>query len=402
MQLRTALFQFCLLFVCLNHLFSSTAYAQNSNIIVIAPACLTHQLPGTPTILASHNTFHLLKLKEQDIQILNAAKKEIKNCGGFIDVTEAYHERKMSVRNFLKTALEPHLKPLIKQNYEIRYEKEVNDLLKHVNPENMWQQLTALTQFPNRAANSEEGVKAANWLKDQVSSIVSLYQSKDVHIEFIKTGTRFSQPSLLVRVGKDENAAVVIGAHMDTLNSYFSAMPGADDDGSGCVTVLEIFRTLMSAQQQFKNPIYFVWYAAEEKGLVGSQFVVREFEKRNISVNAVLHFDMTGYAYRNDPTMWLMDDYVDPGVSAFLEQLIKTYIKRPIGHSACGYGCSDHASWTKAGYRAGIAAEAAYENTNPNMHSKQDTMDKLSLAHMTDYAKLALAFAVELAEPQPL
>lgn len=68
-------------------------------------------------------------------------------------------------------------------------------------------------------------------------------------------------------------------------------------------------------------------------------------------------------------------------------------------HSRCGYACSDHASWTNGGFAATIPAEAAYENTNPDLHTSQDTMDNLSLDHMTDYAKLAVAAAVELAEP---
>lgn len=37
--------------------------------------------------------------------------------------------------------------------------------------------------------------------------------------------------------------------------------------------------------------------------------------------------------------------------------------------------------------------------SNPFVHSPWDTLDKLSLTHMTDYAKLAIAFAVELGEP---
>ncbi len=34
-----------------------------------------------------------------------------------------------------------------------------------------------------------------------------------------------------------------------------------------------------------------------------------------------------------------------------------------------------------------------------DFHTNQDTLDKVSLAHMTDYLKLATAFIVELAEP---
>jgi leucyl aminopeptidase len=79
--------------------------------------------------------------------------------------------------------------------------------------------------------------------------------------------------------------------------------------------------------------------------------------------------------------------------------LIKTYIKRPVRYTACGYACSDHASWTLNGYKAVLPAEAAMEKTNPYIHSPQDKPELLSLEHMTDYAKLAIATAVELAEP---
>jgi leucyl aminopeptidase len=97
--------------------------------------------------------------------------------------------------------------------------------------------------------------------------------------------------------------------------------------------------------------------------------------------------------------MYLIDDYVDKNLSAYLGKLIDTYVKQPIKHTRCGYACSDHASWTQGGYAAAIPAESAYEDTNPSIHSSQDTMDKLSLSHMTDYLKLATAFAVEMAEP---
>ena len=108
---------------------------------------------------------------------------------------------------------------------------------------------------------------------------------------------------------------------------------------------------------KFKKPIYVIWYAAEEMGLVGSQYVVRDFKKKNIPVAAAIQFDMTGYAPRNDFTMWLMDDFVNPQLTAYMEALIKEYVKRPVQHSRCGYGCSDHASWTQGGVPAAMQLE---------------------------------------------
>jgi leucyl aminopeptidase len=112
-----------------------------------------------------------------------------------------------------------------------------------------------------------------------------------------------------------------------------------------------------------------------------------------------MHFDMTGYAYRNEPTIWLMKDNVDSALTNFTAKLITTYTKKPVKYTRCGYACSDHASWYEQGYATVLPAESRFEDTNPVMHSSQDTIDKLSITHMTDYAKIATAFVVELAEP---
>jgi leucyl aminopeptidase len=204
-------------------------------------------------------------------------------------------------------------------------------------------------------------------------------------------------------MGTSFEPGIVIGAHMDTLSandyrSKHSIKPGADDDGSGTVTVLEVARILFASGMHFNKPIYFIWYAAEERGLVGSDYVVADFKKKNIPISAVIQLDMTGYSYQNDPTMWLISDYVDPGLTAFLETLITTYIKQPVKYTRCGYACSDHATWTQNGYPAAMPSEAAFQNFNHDIHTSGDTMDKLSLDHMINYAKLTIAFAVELAE----
>ena len=84
-------------------------------------------------------------------------------------------------------------------------------------------------------------------------------------------------------------------------------------------------------------------------------------------------------------------------MSHYIAQLIETYVKVPVDYSQCGYGCSDHASWDDKNIPAAFACESNYEDHNPYIHSNADTMDLLSLEHMTNFSKLALAFAIELA-----
>jgi leucyl aminopeptidase len=65
----------------------------------------------------------------------------------------------------------------------------------------------------------------------------------------------------------------------------------------------------------------------------------------------------------------------------------------------CGYACSDHASWTQAGYQSSSSIESSFEDSNKNIHSTNDRMDisdEFSIKHMAQFSKLAIAFAVEL------
>ncbi len=75
----------------------------------------------------------------------------------------------------------------------------------------------------------------------------------------------------------------------------FYRAPGADDDGSGTVSILQVLRSLVN--ERFVPPydvaIEWHWYAAEEGGLLGSQDVAAAYEKRGASVKGVFQMDGT-------------------------------------------------------------------------------------------------------------
>lgn len=64
--------------------------------------------------------------------------------------------------------------------------------------------------------------------------------------------------------------------------------PGADDDGSGTVTILEIFRALVNTGFRPQRPVEFHWYSAEEAGLLGSQAIAQNYEKKGVDVLAMI------------------------------------------------------------------------------------------------------------------
>jgi Zn-dependent M28 family amino/carboxypeptidase len=72
--------------------------------------------------------------------------------------------------------------------------------------------------------------------------------------------------NLVARIpGRDGSKAVVLGAHIDSVNN-----PGAMDDGSGSAILLEIARVLDAAQVQPPTDLYLAWFGSEELGLLGS------------------------------------------------------------------------------------------------------------------------------------
>lgn len=365
---------------------------------VQVPQCLAAKITTPYEVLAENKDFKIIDISATDLDALSHLADQV-NCGRFVNVTHKIEGaqtavKKQSAQSLLqqKTLKTKHLNNIA---YEIKHQKEVNEELEKIVPDNIWHTLSQLTAFHNRSATKETGVLAAHWLKNTFEKMVIESGRTDTATFFVETG-RYKQPSLVTVIGKDINApAVVIGAHMDTLDDR---MPGAGDDGSGSSSNMEMARVLLNSKIAFKRPIYIIWYAAEERGLVGSQYVVKHFRSKSIPVKAAIQFDMTGYRVDpKDPTMWVFTDYTDEKLSNFVAQLIKTYVHVPVDYSECGYGCSDHASWDEIGVPAAFPCESNFEDHNPYIHSSADTMEKLSLEHMTNFSKLALAFAIEMA-----
>ncbi|MFI4918547.1 MAG: aminopeptidase LapA [Legionellales bacterium] len=362
------------------------------------PQCLAQQITWPHAVLAENKQFQIIELLASELANLVSLADKVQ-CGHFINVSHkitatSLVEKQQVAQKLLQQAA-PASPTASTTFYTIQHQEEVNTALNEVTAANIWQTLTALTSFYNRSATTTTGVATASWLQAAFEGMATASARTDTATFFVKT-SRYRQPSLVTLIGKDiPGAALVLGAHMDTLDGH---MPGAGDDGSGASSLMEMARVLLASKLTLQRPIYIIWYAAEERGLVGSQNVVQYFLEHNIQVKAAIQFDMTGYRVdANDPTMWVYTDYTDKNLNKFVAELIQTYIHVPVNYSHCGYGCSDHASWTAANIPAAFPCESSYEAHNPYIHTPADTMALLSLEHMTNFSKLALAFAIELA-----
>jgi len=152
---------------------------------------------------------------------------------------------------------------------------------------------------------------------------------------------------------------------------------------------------LVEANFRPQNSIEFHWYAAEEVGLLGSQAVALRYQQNEVAVRSMMELDMIAYNGK-ESTVGLITDYTDASTNAFVRALTDEYLQIGWTNSLCGYGCSDHASWTRYGYPSCFPFEAQFANRNPIIHTSGDTMSLVSIEHAYQFMRLAMSFAVEL------
>jgi hypothetical protein len=93
--------------------------------------------------------------------------------------------------------------------------------------------------------------------------------------------------NLVARIpGIDPSQAMILGAHIDSPNA-----PGAMDDGSGSVILLEVARVLDAAQLQPPTDLYLAWFGSEELGLYGGSHFVASHQELLDRTRAVLQID---------------------------------------------------------------------------------------------------------------
>lgn len=214
----------------------------------------------------------------------------------------------------------------------------------------------------------------------------SILQLLKTSSDGVKTSIRkfhhdFPQNSIIARlestdesVRSEDKEIIIISAHQDSLNYKlpFYRAPGADDDGSGSVTIMQVLRSLVA--QSFVPPphiaLEFQWYAGEEGGLFGSQGVAAAYEKAHANVKGVLHMDMTAFVKNGTtPIVAFFDTNTDQNLTAFGTQLVEEYLPLPWKTTNCGSRCgSDHMSWTKAGYPAMFVTESLFEGNHSLLH----------------------------------
>ena len=179
--------------------------------------------------------------------------------------------------------------------------------------------------------------------------------------------------------------------------------PGADDNGTGVVLLLESARILSG--RSFPFSIRFIAFSGEELGLWGSLHYARQAGARRDRVLGVLNFDMVGFndladrieLVTNSSSAWIVDLMTAAGQRYDLGLQIDVLEDRFAG-------LSDHAPFWTQGYDAIWAIEnylptdstsagvaAGDYRVNTHYHTVADLPDSLNWELVTAVTRLALA-----------
>ena len=216
------------------------------------------------------------------------------------------------------------------------YNDTLSPMLKELSKKNMRKHLEKFTSFHTRYYRSAYGAQSSAWLLDQVNK--TIYDSgAEKHGAYVRGFEHpWGQNSVIATIPGQSNKTVIIGAHQDSINLFLPSLlaaPGADDDGSGTVTILEALRVLLTSEEiisgNASNTIEFQWYSAEEGGLLGSQAIFHAYEKEGRDVKAMLQQDMTGYVQKTldageKESVGVITDFVDAGLTEFIKKVVTT------------------------------------------------------------------------------
>lgn len=223
-----------------------------------------------------------------------------------------------------------------------------------------------------------------------------------------ESGDNFSQNIYAVLEGSDpelKNEIIVVGAHMDHIG-YGPSMsrsrkiaihPGADDNASGTVALMEIAEAFSKLKGKVKRTVVFQAYSAEEMGLHGSRFYCNHplFPKDKPSIKKhvfMLNMDMIGYLGKGRyfATWGGGESSIDidriirvlNGKYSFANQI-----------TSRGSGGSDHASF----YNKRVPVAFLHTGLHDYYHTPEDTADKINYKGVEDVARYAFELAYRVA-----
>jgi Peptidase family M28 len=270
---------------------------------------------------------------------------------------------------------------------------------------------------PNQYQVSEkiaQAIMSDDYAKAKSGTIEPKLYTADVALSFNKITTNLQSSDVMgVLEGTDlKDEYVFVTAHYDHLGKRDTVIYyGADDDGSGTVSVLEIAEAFVKAKQAGKGPrrtMVFMTVSGEEKGLWGSAYYsnhpVFPLDKTTVDLN----IDMIGRTdtsrKQGDSSNYVYvvgDDKISTDLKTISEATNKKYTKLELDNKFNDpndrqrvYFRSDHYNFAQKG----VPIIFYYDGMlGGDYHRPTDTPDKINYNLMSKRAQLVFYTAWEMA-----
>jgi len=297
-------------------------------------------------------------------------------------------------------------------------EKNVTEYAKSITPNELKELLYvyASDYFEGRETGTRGQKKAVDFIRQFYSSHAinaaqgteDYFQPMELNIkgEMVKT----ENVAAIIEGSEFPDEYIVISSHLDHVGIQNGMIHnGADDDGSGSVSLLEIaeaFQEAAAAGQGPKRSILFLHVTGEEKGLLGSAYYANNplYPLANTMVN--LNVDMIG---RLDPKREDKDpnyiyligaDKISQELHDISEATNKRYTQIKLDYTFNDdkdpnrfYYRSDHYNFAKKN----IPVIFYFNGTHEDYHAPGDTPDKINYEMLAKRSQLIFHTAWELA-----
>ena len=233
-------------------------------------------------------------------------------------------------------------------------------------------------------------------IQDSISEFIvsEKHYTNDLHIDDYKIESQFNKDYKTKNVigkieGTNKDSLVVITAHFDHLgkigNVYF---PGASDNASGTAFLLEMAKYF--SKNKPKYSLVFIGFAAEEAGMVGSNYFVENPLFDLSKIKFLLNFDIMG---AGEDGIQIVNSSIFTKEFEILHDINsqKNYLKQI---KKRGEACnSDHCPF----YEKGVPSYFVYTLGGPgHYHDIFDKGETLNLAEFEDTLSLFIAFIQQI------
>lgn len=275
----------------------------------------------------------------------------------------------------------------------------------------------ASDEFQGRDTGKPGQKKAANYLKDNymkmeiASPLGGEDYFQDIPSSFFNNKYNDSENVVAFIKGSEfPEEIIVISAHYDHVgvDAEGNIYNGADDDGSGTVSILEIAEAFKEAQDDGYQPrrsILFLHVTGEEKGLLGSDYYTKNpiFPLENTVTD--LNTDMIGRIdpkHEDNPNyIYLIgSDKLSTQLHELSEEVNNKYTQFDLDYTYNDendpnrfYYRSDHYNFAKHN----IPVIFYFNGTHADYHQPTDTPDKIEYDLMARRAQLIFYTAWEVA-----